>query len=272
MASCVSMSLKRVLKKVSLPILIMLITLVISACGKETKREKILVLGTHPCYPPYESISVDGKCEGFDIDVAQKIASLLNKELVIKEFSFDALILALKQNKVDMIMAGISMTPSRQKEIAMISYQGEPITSLFLTFFGEKQEYLSLKELGPIAVQVGTFQEDYLKSLKNISIKSLEGNIEIIMDLQHGKSKAAIFEPHIAQAMKIRFPELHFIELTLAKEDQVLGNGIGIKKDNFLMIEEIMQAVDVLKQNGIINELEKKWFNTRSSDKKGDGS
>ncbi|MDA0713179.1 MAG: transporter substrate-binding domain-containing protein [bacterium] len=87
----------------------------------QSSRE--LILGTNGGYPPYENYNNKGELEGFDIDVANEIAKKLGKKLIIKDMSFDALILSLNQNKVDMVMAGMSITPTREKEITMVAWK-----------------------------------------------------------------------------------------------------------------------------------------------------
>src|SRR5688572_6002780 len=107
----------------SLLFLLILVTAltVIGACkkskqGLQNEKSSELVLGTNAGYPPYESVNANGDVEGFDIDVANAIAKKLNRKLVVKDMSFDALILALKQDKFDIIMSGISITAAREKE------------------------------------------------------------------------------------------------------------------------------------------------------------
>src|SRR3989338_10384640 len=107
----------------------------LSACSKNKHSEDTLVLCTNSTYPPYESIDKNGNSVGFDIDMASAIAKQLGKKLRILELPFDSMILTLEQGKCDFIMAGMSITPSRQKEILMIPYQGEPVKSYYLLFW-----------------------------------------------------------------------------------------------------------------------------------------
>ena len=236
------------------------LALMLGACGQKEKKANVLVLGTNPTYPPYESVGAEGQCEGYDIDVAAAIAEKLNKQLEIREFEFDALILALKQDKIDVVLSGLSITPSRQKEIEMIPYQGDPVRSLYLAFWKNRPSFKSISELGMIAVQVATLQEGYLRTVEGAQWKSLEGNVEIVMELQHQKSQAAIFEPNIANALVKRFPDMQLVELPLEEKDWFLGNEIGINKKNTALIEQVKQAVDELRADGKLKELEKKWM------------
>ena len=241
--------------------LILLLLVIVVGCSTQERESDLLVVGTTPTYPPYEGFNSDGECEGFDIDVAQALAEKLEKKLVIKELDFDALILGLKQGKIDLVISGMSITPSRLKEIAMVPYQGESVTTLTLTFWEKVPEnYSSMTDLKVVAVQVGTYQEAYLQSLDNLKTKSLEGNAEIIMDLKYGKSSTAAFEPQIAQAMKSQFQQLQLVELPMEEKGWVLGYGIGVKKGNETLIQDVTGAINELKDENVIQQLESKWL------------
>lgn len=240
-----------------------------SACTKKNEskgEESTLILGTNANYPPYESTNEKGEVIGFDIDVAKAIAQKLGRKLVIKDMSFDALVLALKQQKFDIIMSGMSITPSRQKEIAMVPYQGQPTTGLSLLFWntvpGPITSVSDLKGVGnkTVAVQIGTYMENYLNKVPDVVAKSLDSNVEIVMDLKHGKSVAALLEPHIASEVMPKHPELKRIDIALPKEEWVLGNGIGIRKDNTKLINEVQKAIQAMKQDGTLQKLETQWF------------
>jgi arginine transport system substrate-binding protein len=245
--------------------LAILFTLV-TACTPARDSANQLILGTHAAYPPYESVNDKGEIVGFDIDVAAAVAQKLGKKLVVKNMSFDALILALKQGKFDIIMGGISITPSRQKQIAFVPYQGEPVKVLSLLFWNKvpaELKYMNdLPKLGngSIAVQAGTCMEDHLAKVKGVSAKALDGTIELIMDIKHGKSVAALVEPHIATSVVPLHSELKRVDIELPEEDWVLGNGIGVKLGNSKTLAEIESAVQVLKSEGVIQKLEAKWF------------
>lgn len=249
---------------------IMAITL--CACtSKNSDPSNELVMGTHAAYPPYESVDAHGEIIGFDIDVAKAVAAKLGRKLVIQNMSFDALILALKQKKFDIIMGGISITNSRQKEIALVPYQGDPITSFALLFWntvpGNVMSLSDLKNMGnkTVAVQTGTTMESYLNKVSEVTPKALDGTVELIMDIKHGKAVAALVETHIATAVMLQHPQLKRIDFALPKEDWVLGNGIGILKGNTKLIGEVQSAIQTLKNESAIQQLEQKWFKKNKS-------
>ena len=129
----------------------------LTGCLKEngdSLGEKFIV-GTNATYLPFEFVDEKGETVGFDIDLAREISKKLGKKLEVREFAFDALILNLKQHRIDAIMAGVSITPSRLKEIFMIPYYGEEIKNLVLVFKGENAEPLPLAQYSSVVVQTG---------------------------------------------------------------------------------------------------------------------
>ena len=53
---------------------------------------------------------------GVDIELAKEIAKDLGVKLVVKNMSFDSLLVALETRKVDMVISGLTPTPERKKE------------------------------------------------------------------------------------------------------------------------------------------------------------
>ncbi len=246
---------------------IALFLLLATSCSNK-KNVSDLVVCTNSTYPPYESIGKDGNSEGFDIDVAEQIATKLKRRLVLKELSFDALVLSLKQNKCDLVMAGMSITPSRQKEITMIPYQGEPSKSYTLLFWNQAPAVTTVADIGTIgnktvAVQVATWMEDYLKTVPGITVKPLEATTELVMEIQHGKSAAAFVEPHVAKQLLAKLPKIQAVEIALPESEWKLGNGIGINKSNNQLTQQVQDAVSELKANNTLQQLEQKWFKTK---------
>ncbi len=131
----------------------------------EKPAHETLVVGLQSGYPPFEFMDTQGKIVGFDIDVSSRIAEQLERTLVIKDMEFEGEILSLKQGKIDLIMSGMNITPSRLKEILMVPYHGEELTTLSLIFWGEIPEGVhSLEDIAilpnpTVSVESGTMPE-----------------------------------------------------------------------------------------------------------------
>ncbi len=225
-----------------------------------------LVVGTCSGFPPYEVLDNQGQLIGFDIDVASLLAQRMNKKLVFKDMSFDALVLAVKQGKIDMALAGISITKAKLKEVAMVHYQGEPFVSVPLLFWQHIPEggatIYDLQKLAnkTICVQAGNIEEEIMGHYDFLVLKQLEHISDVIMDIKYGKSIAACVDPDVAEALQHEIPELKMLNVPLAPEEQPLGQGICIAKPNIRLVAQVQTIIDQVKHDGTLVVLEKKWF------------
>lgn len=230
----------------------------LSGCGKSPKQQ--LVVGLQSGYPPYEFIDEQGQLAGFDVELAHMLALSMNKPLIMKQLSFDALILALKSHKIDVILSGMSITKQRLNEIFMVPYNGEKLTYLQLIFWKEKKDSIDLLYGKTIAVQAGTFQEQILANYPEIKIKSLEDIQDLVMDIKYGKSQAALVDPSVGSYLKSLYEDIEIVDLPLLPHQSVLGEGIGINKDNPLLKDQIASLVQSYEKSGDLEKLRKKWF------------
>lgn len=229
-------------------------------------RADEFVVGTTSGYAPYVSINSEGEYEGFDIDIAKALADKLGRRLVIKDFgSMPALILAIKQNKADALIWSISITQDRQKQMAMIYYQGEKVSTLPLLFWGEIPENVNkLEDLvnlpnAVISVEAGSFQENVLLDVPGLTLKQVDKVSDAILELKYGKSRAALIDSSLKPIYMKKFPKLKSLTITLPESKQSMGNGICLNLNDRDLIAAVQKAVDELSKEGAIARLEAKW-------------
>jgi polar amino acid transport system substrate-binding protein len=112
-----------------------------SSVGKDT-----LTMITSPDYPPYEYYDTQGgerKIVGFDVDIANTIAKELGFKLKVMESDFNGLIPALQANRADFVMAGMTPTAERLKNVdfSIIYYQAKD------TIVAPKSSYLKNQKI-----------------------------------------------------------------------------------------------------------------------------
>lgn len=235
-----------------------------SKSDKTTKDT--LTVGLQSGYPPFEFMDTNGKIIGFDIDVANLIADKLGKKLEIKDMEFEGEILSLKQGKIDLIISGMNITPSRQKEILMIPYYGDDATAFSLIFWKEiPSQIKTLNDIASIpnaiiSVESGSIPEIYMEQFPNIKIKSFQGSLSPLMDVKFGKSLANIVQPDVANYLKQQHPEIQILTIPVSSETKIQGFGIGVKKGNIELYQKIMEIITELKKSGQMQQLESKWF------------
>lgn len=237
-------------------------------CRAKTQDDTVLKIGTNANFPPFESVDQNGKLIGFDIDIGHELGKKLGRTVEFKEFDFDALILALEKGQIDIILSGMSITESRKKEIAMVAYQGEPLTEISFLFWEAIPDGISsmadlkqkaLEKNQTVSLQSGHFFEEILKG-EGVPLKLLPGSPEQVLDIKYGKSLAAAIDFSVGKKLSAEHSDLKLKTLPLPQDKWDLGNGIGIKKTRTDLIDKITQAVEGLKADGTLDTLKNKWF------------
>ncbi len=75
-----------------------------------------LTMGTNAAFPPYEYYENE-KIAGYDVDMATAIADKLGMKLDIEDMEFDSIIAAVTSGKIDVGIAGMSVTEDRLLEV-----------------------------------------------------------------------------------------------------------------------------------------------------------
>ncbi|KKQ32320.1 MAG: hypothetical protein US49_C0010G0020 [candidate division TM6 bacterium GW2011_GWF2_37_49] len=225
----------------------------------------VLVVGMMSGWAPFMTVNQNGEFEGFDVDVAQKIADKLGKQLVIKDFgSLSTLLVAMQQNKIDFVMSGLDITTSRLAIMDMVPYTGQAVRSFYLLFWNQLPASVSsIQDLQQIVdpvvcVEPGSAQAKYLDQFKFIQSKSLSKIEDMILDVKYGKSLAMIVEPRVAERFIRSNPDLKKLELPLPADFQTFGMGIGFAK-NSALTKKVATLIQNLRSDGTLATLERKW-------------
>ncbi len=80
----------------------------------------VLTVGTTGHFPPFSIKDKMGNYIGFDMQIAKYMAKSLGVKLEIKRYDMNKLIEAVHQGKVDMALAGITMTLERNKKVVFV--------------------------------------------------------------------------------------------------------------------------------------------------------
>ena len=83
----------------------------------EIAREGVIRVATNAEFPPYESF-VGTDIVGIDVDMMNAICDELGMTLEIESMEFDAIIPSINSGEFDVGVAGISVTPEREKNVS----------------------------------------------------------------------------------------------------------------------------------------------------------
>lgn len=223
-------------------------------------------IGTEGAYPPFNSITADGKVVGFDIDIANALCEKMKAECEIVTQDWDGIIPGLIAKKYDAIIASMSITDDRKKEVAFTN----PYYKSALTFVAKKgsgitevtAETLKGKTIG---AQAGTTQADYITAaFPDAELKAYPTQDEVNLDLVNGRLDLGVSDlfpmmDWIDQAKDGACCELVGKPVLEAKYAGQ-GAGIAIRKEDTALVEAMNKALDEIVADGTYKTINDKYF------------
>ncbi len=194
---------KKTFKILSVVLSLVLIVGCFAACGE--KKDNVLKMATNAEFPPYEYY--DGETMvGIDVEIAKLIADKIGMELEIEDVAFDSIIPGVQSGKYDMGMAGLTVTPDREKQVC---FSNSYATGVQVVIVKEGSDIKSIDDVAgkKIGVQTSTtgdiyatddFGEENITRYDNgaVAVQALlNGNVDcVIIDNEPAKSYVAANE------------------------------------------------------------------------------
>ena len=251
------------MKKVFMLLMAMVMVVMMAGCGggekKAAQAPKVLKVGTEPTFAPFEFQKEGSKeFDGFDMDLIRAIGKQLNMKVEILNMGFDALIPAINAGNIDLAIAGMSITPDRQKAVDM----SDPyyVSGLVVVVGKDNAAVKSVNDLGNkgIAVQIGTTGAERAAKVPGAKVKNLNTNAEVFLELKNKGVDAVIIDKPVAEYFLATGGGKDFAKI-VGDTMEAESYGISLKK-NSPLTKEINKALLDLKKNGEYDKLYAKWF------------
>lgn len=227
--------------------------------GHPVFAKQELTVGTEKSFPPFV-FEENGKLVGFEVDLVREIAEEMQIETVFVDIAFDALIPALTTGRIDMIAAGMDITPERLEQIAFSDvYYVSPDAVVVRKTAEGLSEVADLRGM-TVAVQFGTAQDQYISRQKQISVLRYQRTDDVLRALLRKEVVAALVEETVAREYLKKeedFRENLRIAFTL---EETAGMAFGFRKDSVAFRESVNGVLWRMIQDGRMDELRQKWF------------
>ncbi len=227
-----------------------------AGCGADKKQsakdDSVLRVGMECNYAPYNWSQADDSngaiaiknvanmyTNGYDVQVAKKIADGLGKKLEIYSYEWDSLIPGVQSGKLDMIIAGMSPTDERKEKI---DFSDNYFTSN-LVIVTKKDALNDVKSIADlkgkkIAAQSGTFHLQALTEQSEAQVNELADFSTMFIALGAGTIDGYVAEEPTAMAVTedAAYSYVPFVnnETGFKVKDDDVSIAVGVKKGSDL--------------------------------------
>lgn len=214
-----------------------------------TRAESLRFAVAAEPYPPFASKTADGKWQGFEVDLINRLCARMETDCEIKEVAWDGIIPALLAKKIDVIFASMSITAERQKQIAFTrAYYDTPVAAAAPETLKFDLSTEGMKGL-VIGVQMATTSASFVKAhFEGVSeIRYYDTQDAANSDLLAGRLDLIIADATAVKAFTDR-PDVSQSGIVTKGEvpyDPIFGKGIGagLRHQDTELKERLDQAI-----------------------------
>ncbi len=201
-----------------------------------------------------------GKIIGVMVDVMEEIAKCMGVKLEVVETAWTALVPSLQANKVDLIAASMVITPQRLEAIDF-TVPVMPLCEALIVKANDTKPYKTLDDIKglKIGAQFGT---NHIKGLEERGFKDVniyDNTSDLLTDIANGRIDACLMDGAVAK-WKAKDKTQFKARLVDTYQPVMCGDiAVGVNKTNKDLLEEVNKAIEKLKKEGKIQQIQAKW-------------
>lgn len=227
-----------------------------------TATEGVLTMATNAEFPPYEYYE-GNTVTGIDVEIAQAIAERLGLTLQVEDMEFDSVISAVQGGKVDIGMAGMTVTEERLEEVSFTESYATGVQVIIVT---EDSDITSADDLfaeganHTIGVQLATTGDLYttedIEAAGLGTVDRYNKGADAVMALKNGKVDCVVIDNEPAKAFVEANEGLKILETEYVTEDYA----IAVSKDNEALHTAVDAALQELIADGTVQSIIDKYI------------
>ena len=219
-------------------------------------KNNVVYVGTNAEFMPFEYLDKN-KIIGFDIDLLDAISKETGLEFKIQDMAFDGLLPALQTKKIDMVIAGMSATPERQKAVAF-SKPYFKAKQVVITTPEKAKSLKSFKDLSgkKVGVMLGFTGDTVVSEIKGVKVERFNAAYAAILALSQNKVDAVVLDSEPAKKYTANNKQFVIANIPAEEEDYA----IAFRKNDKELINKVNAALDKIKSNGEYDKILKKYF------------
>lgn len=193
---------------------------------------------------------------GFEVDIMETIGRILKRPTQFVQNQWDGLVPGLERGNYDIIISGLEITPDRARVINF----SRPYYVTFeqLSVRRENTDISTLddcrgKKVGTLK---GSLAHRILEARGDLKVLSYDGQVNAYEDLMNGRLDAVLMDHIIALYNVPDQPRLKMVGPPIGR----LEYGIGVRKDDWVLLEDINRALDQIIRSGELRRILERWM------------
>jgi len=253
-------------KILAMGLLLLMVGAVLGGCGSDSAKKadapKKIVIGLDDNYPPMGFKDEKNEIVGFDIDLAKEASKRLNREVEFKGIDWSSKEAELKSSRVDILWNGLDITEKRKENIL---FSDPYMDNKQIIFIPKASAIKGVDDLKGkvVGTQSGSSAEEYIDGNADFKasmkeVKKYSDYISAFMDLENGRIEAIVADEITGRYYMSKHPD-KFVALDVTV-GPVTTFGIGFRKDDQKLRDEVQKAMNEMKQDGTMAKIAEKWF------------
>jgi polar amino acid transport system substrate-binding protein len=235
---------------------------IITGCSSSnpSSSDKTLVVGIDDKFAPMGFRDEKNEIVGFDIDYARAAAEKMGYEVKFQPIDWNAKESELNSGRIDLIWNGYTITDERKQKVLFT--KPYLANAQVLVVMGNSDIHKLDDLTGKVVGLQG--QSSAADALNASEIKSkfktvteFKDNVLALSDLKIGRLDAIVIDEIVARYyMSKEKDTFRILDESLAPEEY----GVGVKKGNEQLLNDLQKALDALNQDGTAAKISEKWF------------
>ena len=255
------------------PLLVLVMICLLTLCGCATPPPPAMVdadpallrVGVSPDAAPL-IFKQNDEITGLEADMALELAEHLQKTAVLVELPWEDQIPALLDNRIDIIMSGMSVTPARQYNIAFSKPYFKSGLMIIVkelhkfAFIKNRETAFAQSITWRIGVVKGTTGEAFIrqKSTGAKAIRAFANQQEALSALKAGRIDVFVHDAPIVLMMAAQNQVEGIRPLPIMLNEEYLA--WGVNKNNPDLLVAVNAFIDQSKQKGTLQATVKRWI------------
>jgi len=252
------------MRKVAMSVLLILVSVGLvfaSGAQEESDGPVTITFGSDATWPPMEFVNTDQEIVGFDVDLINAVADAAGFEVEIQNTAWDGIFAGLANGDYDAVISSVTITEERQRTMDFsIPYINAG--QVLIVRQDAPAGVESLEDLVGQAVgaQIGTTGAFEVEKVDGVELRTYDEIGLAVEDLAQGRIAGVVADSPIAADYALQNENYSATLKIVGEPFTEEFFGIAVKKGNSEVLDMINAGLEVVLNDGTVEELQDKWL------------